>query len=778
MSAFRPPIQRYATERIFAAREIHYLSGARDYDLEIVSEIVFTVEAGLSFFHTHGMGMGVILLFASTAVSTLVARRWLRSGLNALIGLSFLFPIGYLAYSAFILLYGKDAGIALAEQWLLIPFGSSAILGLVLASGAAAVAFVNERRVRRRATPRPEEEGEGWRRPPLAVVFASALLIFVAEIGGASMGRWTREINALARTWVLGAAPAHGLVGLRDVDEEIIDEALVKLDGGLRLFHLHAEGMGLVIFAGALVISTFVASPRLRRALYGLLTVGGFGFPFGYLLWSRVIPPLGVDRARAVAETAVLIPFGSAALAALWLLTLLLARDLFRAWRRRVGSRSPSEGAEPAPERGWAALPPVGLVLTSMLLLVLAEVGGAAMVKLKIPIERINRQQIEARPQVHGLVGVRQVDGEIVDRTLARADFALRLFHLHAEGMGLVIFAGGMTIRTFLASRWLRMALYAMLAVGGFFYPFGYLAWSLLIPRLGVERSKEVAEYVAWIPFGGAALAAVGVLAVVLALRLVRARRLAVARLFAPLWAIALAAASAGPARAHHVGVFVPKDTDITINFKQIKASAQAGRFDVAVKSFDDGILHDTMEQYEKVLPRGLEDGLRAALKSKDLPGAELRLSIFLAFLTKERVRDAVKRLKDPGLSPEERWGQARKILNAAWRYYNLADFVIMQRDAKASAVIRMGFEDAQSYLGGMMVDPMWAAGSQPCNPRPAKLPGEAAGAPPSNVRPVVPDERKARAALALMERTLEEAIREGALVARKGGAKEFLPSR
>lgn len=220
----------------------------------------------------------------------------------------------------------------------------------------------------------------------------------------------------------------------------------------------------------------------------------------------------------------------------------------------------------------------------------------------------------------------------------------------------------------------------------------------------------------------------------------------------------------AGPALAHHVGAFTPKDTDITLNFKQIKASAQAGRFETALKLFDEGVLHDTMERYEKSLPPGLEDGLRASLNARDLPGVELRLSIFLAFLTRERVREAVVKVEDPGLSPERRREGARRILNAAWRYYNLADFVVSQQNPRAAVAMRMAFEDAQTYLGGMMVDPMWAAAAN------AGGPGRA-GAP-------APDETKAFAALALMERTLAEVIREGAQVARKGGAKEFLPRR
>lgn len=233
--------------------------------------------------------------------------------------------------------------------------------------------------------------------------------------------------------------------------------------------------------------------------------------------------------------------------------------------------------------------------------------------------------------------------------------------------------------------------------------------------------------------------------------------------------------ASAG---AHHVGVFTPKDDDITKNFKEIKFASQAGRFDVALKLFDDGIVHATMERFEKELPPGLEDGLRAALKSKNLPGVELRLAVVLAFMTRARVRSASEKLEATALPPNQRLEQARKLVNAAWRYYNLGDFVISRQNPRASVTLRTAFEDAQTFLGGVMIDPMWAAGSNPCNPRPPKTAGEPADPARVNSKPAEPDEGKAKGALALMERTLGEAIREGALVARTGGAKGFLPRR
>lgn len=515
MSVLQPQIRQYASERIFAAREVHTLSGSRDYDADVVSEIVFTIEAGLSFFHTHGEGMGLVVLFAAALVASLARPRLLRGGLQWLLGLSALFPIGYLAYSALILVYGRDRGIALAERLLLIPFGSSAILALAGLACAAGLLLVNRRPRQTGETLAPStpptadnaDDRDGWTRPPRAVVLAAVLLIALAELGGAAMGRFKPEIDSFTSARVRERPDLHGLVGSPDVDAEILDEIRVKADAGLRLFHLHGEGVGLMLFAGALVIATYVAAPRLRRVLYAALTVGGFVFPFGYLVWSGLIPFRGVDAARTAAAFSVLVPSGLLLLLALWTLLLPLGQALLA--RRRGATEEAPEGA--------VRPPLLGLVVAALVLLVLAEVGGGLMTAFKVDLDRARRAQAEARPLVHGLVGVRQIDGPVIDALLSRADFALRLFHLHGEGVALVMVAGGIIVRNFVSSRALVGLLQAMLAVGGFLYPFGYLAWSLMIPVLGLQPSRDLAEAFLWIPFGGAALLAMSVTALVLA---------------------------------------------------------------------------------------------------------------------------------------------------------------------------------------------------------------------------------------------------------------------
>ena len=71
---------------------------------------------------------------------------------------------------------------------------------------------------------------------------------------------------------------------------------------------------------------------------------------------------------------------------------------------------------------------------------------------------------------------------------------------------------------------------------------------------------------------------------------------------------------------------------------------------------------------------------------------------------------------------------------------------------------LRIGFEDAQTYLGGMMVDPMWAAAAA--------------------AKPAEPDEGKATAVLDGMVPVLAQFIANAARIARAGQAGRFLPRR
>jgi Zn-dependent protease len=64
-------------------------------------------------------------------VASAVPWRRARATLHALLTAGGLFPLGYLVYSVGAVELGRDAGIELAERWVLTPLGSAAIAGLV-----------------------------------------------------------------------------------------------------------------------------------------------------------------------------------------------------------------------------------------------------------------------------------------------------------------------------------------------------------------------------------------------------------------------------------------------------------------------------------------------------------------------------------------------------------------------------------------------------------------------------------------------------------------------
>lgn len=131
MSQLRPVIDRYATARVNANVEAHGLSGSAEYDDEVRGRAVYAAEVGLSFFHVHAEGLGLVLFFASTLVASAVPWRRARATLYVLLTAGGLFPLGYLVYSAGAVELGRDTGIELAETWILTPLGIAAIAGLV-----------------------------------------------------------------------------------------------------------------------------------------------------------------------------------------------------------------------------------------------------------------------------------------------------------------------------------------------------------------------------------------------------------------------------------------------------------------------------------------------------------------------------------------------------------------------------------------------------------------------------------------------------------------------
>jgi hypothetical protein len=185
---------------------------------------------------------------------------------------------------------------------------------------------------------------------------------------------------------------------------------------------------------------------------------------------------------------------------------------------------------------------------------------------------------------------------------------------------------------------------------------------------------------------------------------------------------------TSGAAVAHHVGAYVPRDNEVSANFKQIKFSIQAGKLDVASRLFETGAVRAEMRAQSGRLPAGLEEATRAALKAADGRGAERTLMIFFAALARDLAREADRRLADGREPAESRLADGRKFLEAMWRYYNLVDFAVTESDSKAGVVIRLAFDEADSYVrdpaagAASTADAKAGAGRPAATPDPAKL--------------------------------------------------------
>ena len=293
-----------------------------------------------------------------------------------------------------------------------------------------------------------------------------------------------------------------------------------------------------------------------------------------------------------------------------------------------------------------------------MLLIACAEVGGASMVKFKLELTRGARAD-HARAARHARAGraCATWTSRSSTRRWSSSTPGLRLFHLHAEGMGLVIIVTTMTAATLVESVGARRAIILLLTVGGAAYPFGYLLWSALIPYYGIQTGKAVAEWLVWIPFGGRDHRG-GVVARVdrrLAGRRARASRIAgmrrSGRSAAPRPAAgrraALLLAAAAPAAGHHVGAYVPRDNEVSANFKQLKFSIQARKLDVAAAALRERRDPGRDARAPGRLPAGLEETTRAALAAGDGPRAERRLMVFFAVLIRDLALEADRRLAD-----------------------------------------------------------------------------------------------------------------------------------
>lgn len=155
--------------------------------------------------------------------------------------------------------------------------------------------------------------------------------------------------------------------------------------------------------------------------------------------------------------------------------------------------------------------PPFPAILGCLILFGLGELAGGVLGGLPGPIRDFSAEQAAARPEVHGLTGIPDIDRTIVqkvsDETLSR----LHTFHLHGHGIGLLTFVLFMVITNSPFGVRVKKGLTVLTGIG-MLYPFGWLVLTLTIPSLGTDRAFALAEKIFFMPFGTAMLLAIWLL--------------------------------------------------------------------------------------------------------------------------------------------------------------------------------------------------------------------------------------------------------------------------
>lgn len=155
------------------------------------------------------------------------------------------------------------------------------------------------------------------RRPPAIALVASLCMFAVGASMGGALVQFQDQLYDLARREVVKRPEVHGFAGAEVIDEARIAEVVEQSNNALRMLHVHGLGIGMLILLGSLAIVNLPIPGRLQQALCLLISLGAL-YPPGWLVLGWLIPVWGVARLRAPVEWALFIPFGGAAILAIW----------------------------------------------------------------------------------------------------------------------------------------------------------------------------------------------------------------------------------------------------------------------------------------------------------------------------------------------------------------------------------------------------------------------------------------------------------------------------
>ena len=158
---------------------------------------------------------------------------------------------------------------------------------------------------------------ESLRRPPTIALVASLCMFAVGASTGGLLVRFQDALSDAARREVVKRPEVHGFAGTEVIDQARIAEIVEQSNNALRMLHVHGLGLGMLILLVSLATVNLPIPERLKQPLCVLVSLGAL-YPPGWLALGWLIPTWGLARLRAPVEWMFFVPFGGAAILAIW----------------------------------------------------------------------------------------------------------------------------------------------------------------------------------------------------------------------------------------------------------------------------------------------------------------------------------------------------------------------------------------------------------------------------------------------------------------------------
>ena len=150
-------------------------------------------------------------------------------------------------------------------------------------------------------------------------------------------------------------------------------------------------------------------------------------------------------------------------------------------------------------------------VFACLILFGLGELGGAVLGGSPDKIKNYAVERAKNFPDVHGTVGIEDIDRTILDKVSSMVLARLHTFHLHAHGVGILSFLLFLIVANSGFSNKFLIGINILIGIG-MLYPFGWISMMFTIPAMGSEAALNVAEKFFFMPFGGSLIIAIWLL--------------------------------------------------------------------------------------------------------------------------------------------------------------------------------------------------------------------------------------------------------------------------